>query len=79
MVVELQPDRRVQECSILPHSRTYYYLLFSLYFIFIIFVISYYACTDIRVMLEHYYMSFLLTTENGNLFLSNHVQEPNLV
>ena len=30
-------------------------------------------------MLEHYHMSFLLTTKNGNLFLSNHVQKPNLV
>ena len=36
---------------------------------FIIFVISYEACTDIRVMLEHYHMSFLLTTENGNFLL----------
>ena len=33
---------------------------------FIIFEIPYKACTDIRVMLEHYHMSFLLTTENGN-------------
>ena len=24
---------------------------------------------DIRVMLEHYHMSFLLTTENGNFLL----------
>ena len=31
----------VQEYGILPHSRTYYCLLFSLYHMFIIFVISY--------------------------------------
>ena len=36
---------------------------------FIIFVISYQACMDIRVMLKHYYMSFLLTTGNGNFLL----------
>ena len=33
--------KRVQEYGILPHSRTYYCLLFSLYHMFIIFVISY--------------------------------------
>ena len=33
--------KRMQEYGILPHSRTYYYLLFSLYHMFIIFVISY--------------------------------------
>ena len=33
---------------------------------FIIFDISYQACMDIRVMLKHYNMSFLLTTKNGN-------------
>ena len=33
--------RSVQEYGILPHSRTYYCLLFSLYHMFIIFVISY--------------------------------------
>ena len=32
---------RLQEYGILPHSRTYYCLLFSLYHMFIIFVISY--------------------------------------
>ena len=32
---------RVQEYGILPHSRTYYCLLFSLYHMFIVFVISY--------------------------------------
>ena len=31
----------LQEYGILPHSRTYYCLLFSLYHMFIIFVISY--------------------------------------
>ena len=31
----------VQEYGILPHSRTYYCLLFSLYHMFIVFVISY--------------------------------------
>ena len=31
----------MQECGILPHSRTYYCLIFSLYRLFIIFVISY--------------------------------------
>ena len=59
----------MQEYGILLHSRTYYCLLFSLYHMFIIFVISYSVCTDIRVMLEHYDMSFLLTTENGNFLL----------
>ena len=34
-------SRLVQEYGILPHSRTYYCLLFSLYHMFIIFVISY--------------------------------------
>ena len=33
--------KRVQEYGILPHSRTYYCLLFSLYHMFIVFVISY--------------------------------------
>ena len=33
--------KRLQEYGILPHSRTYYCLLFSLYHMFIIFVISY--------------------------------------
>ena len=33
--------RLVQEYGILPHSRTYYCLLFSLYHMFIVFVISY--------------------------------------
>ena len=33
--------RTVQEYGILPHSRTYYCLLFSLYHMFIVFVISY--------------------------------------
>ena len=32
---------KMQEYGILPHSRTYYCLLFSLYHMFIIFVISY--------------------------------------
>ena len=31
----------IQEYGILPHSRTYYCLLFSLYHMFIVFVISY--------------------------------------
>ena len=31
----------LQEYGILPHSRTYYCLLFSLYHMFIVFVISY--------------------------------------
>ena len=35
------PCEGVQEYGILPHSRTYYCLLFSLYHMFIIFVISY--------------------------------------
>ena len=41
---EIKPPhviRILQEYSILPHSRTYYCLLFSLYHMFIIFVISY--------------------------------------
>ena len=59
----------LQEYGILPHSCTYYCLLFSLYHMFIIFVISYQARMDIRIMLEHYHMSFLLTTENGNFHL----------
>ena len=33
--------RSLQEYGILPHSRTYYCLLFSLYHMFIVFVISY--------------------------------------
>ena len=60
--------KKLQEYGIVTHSRTYYCLLFSLCQMFIIFVISYQACTEIRVMLEHYHMSFLLTTEKGNLF-----------
>ena len=59
----------MQECSILPHSHTYYCLLLSLCHMFIIFVISYQACTDIGVMLKHYRMSFLVTTQNGNFLL----------
>ena len=35
------PSLLLQEYGILPHSRTYYCLLFSLYHMFIVFVISY--------------------------------------
>ena len=41
---EIEPPhviRILQEYSILPHSRTYYCLLFFLYHMFIIFAISY--------------------------------------
>ena len=34
-------DNNLQEYGILPHSRTYYCLLFSLYHMFIVIVISY--------------------------------------
>ena len=40
-MVELLLRKGVQEYGILPHSRTYYCLLFSLYHMFIVFVISY--------------------------------------
>ena len=39
--MEQGPEERMQEYGILPHSRTYYCLLFSLYHMFIVFVISY--------------------------------------
>ena len=43
-VVSLAKAKKIyvlQEYGILPHSRTYYCLLFSLYHMFIVFVISY--------------------------------------